>query len=226
VWQIRPSVYPPWQAAAHRARCLVPTPHPQLTRHRQRGPSPTLQSAQVSEVVTQRRVTKRLAHPVCTSSCWFGNQGHDYLGPRDFCCVVTTHGELLRETVPSGTPCTAASHADRGSPRACWQGRTTALRYQGTKFRKAAREKDVGPTHGFTASPKVGPGATIDTLQTGFPCIQALSWDKGQDVRSCTPVCLVTLDPDSWLGAAMCPVAPAPTCWFGAASEPPHVPWL
>jgi hypothetical protein len=162
-------------------------------------------------VVTQRRVTKRLAHPVCTSSCWFGNQGHDYLGPRDFCCVVTTHGELLREMVPSGTPCTAASHADRGSPRVCWQGRTTALKYQGTKFRKAAREKDVGPTHGFTASPKVGPGATIDTLQTGFPCIQALSWDEGQDVRSCTPVCLVTLAPDSWLGAA-----PGPPC----------VPWL
>jgi hypothetical protein len=28
--RIPPSVYPPWQAAAHRARCLVPTPRTQL----------------------------------------------------------------------------------------------------------------------------------------------------------------------------------------------------
>jgi hypothetical protein len=28
------------------------------------------------------------------------------------------------------------------------------------------------------ASPKMGPGATIDTLKTGYPRIQALSQDK------------------------------------------------
>jgi hypothetical protein len=37
--------------------------------------------------------------------------------------------------------------------------------------------KDVGPTCGFAASPEVGPGDINGTLQTGYPCIHALSWD-------------------------------------------------
>jgi hypothetical protein len=66
--------------------------------------------------------------------------------------------------VPSSAPCATASHADRGLPHVHWQGRPTASKYHGTKFRKAAQEKDVGPTHGFTASPEVIPGATVGTL--------------------------------------------------------------
>jgi hypothetical protein len=146
-------------------------------------------------VVTQWRGMKCPTHPVCAASRWFRNRGHDCLGPHDFRRAVTTHGELLRVMLSSGTPCTIASHADCGPPRVRWQGHTTALKYQGTKFRKAVQEKDVDPTHGFTASPGVGPGATVGTLQTGYPCIQALSQDEVQDVRSRAPTC---------------PVAPAP----------------
>jgi hypothetical protein len=36
----------------------------------------------------------------------------------------------------------------------------------------------VGPTCGFIASPEVGPGATVGTVQTGYPYIQASSQDK------------------------------------------------
>jgi hypothetical protein len=36
----------------------------------------------------------------------------------------------------------------------------------------------VGPTSRFFASPEVGPGATIGTLQTGYPYIQGSSQDK------------------------------------------------
>jgi hypothetical protein len=36
----------------------------------------------------------------------------------------------------------------------------------------------IGPTCGFAASPKVGPVASVDTLKTGYPRIQALSEDK------------------------------------------------
>jgi hypothetical protein len=76
---------------------------------------------------------------------------------------------------------------DRGPPRVHWQGCTTALKYQDTKFRKAAREKDVDPTCGLSASPEVGPGATVGTLQVGYSHVQALSQDEGKDVHSHAP---------------------------------------
>jgi hypothetical protein len=35
--------------------------------------------------------------------------------------------------------------------------------------KKQRGKRDVGPTRGFTASPKVDPGATVGTLQTRYP---------------------------------------------------------
>jgi hypothetical protein len=43
--------------------------------------------------------------------------------------------------------------------------------------------RTVGPTYGFAASPEVGPGAFVGTLQTGYPRIQASSQDKEQCVH-------------------------------------------
>jgi hypothetical protein len=63
-------------------------------------------------------------------------------------------------------PCAAAPRTDHGPPGVHWQDHPTALKYQGTKFRKATREKDVGPTRGFAASPEVGLGATVGTPRT------------------------------------------------------------
>jgi hypothetical protein len=91
--------------------------------------------------------------------------------------------------VQSGASCAVVSHEDRGPACVHWQGRTTASKYQGTKFRKAAWEKDVGPTRGLAASPKVVPEATIGTLQTGYPHVQALSQDEGQDMHSHASTC-------------------------------------
>jgi hypothetical protein len=36
-------------------------------------------------------------------------------------------------------------------------------------------KKDDGPICRLTASPEVGPGATVGTQQTGYPRVQALS---------------------------------------------------
>jgi hypothetical protein len=99
--------------------------------------------------------------------------------PPDSHRAVTTHWELMRVMVPSGAPCTATSCADHGLPHVHWPGHTTASKYQGTKLRKAAWKKDVGPTFGFTASPEVGPRATVGTLQTGYPRLQAVSQHEG-----------------------------------------------
>jgi hypothetical protein len=46
------------------------------------------------------------------------------------------------------------------------------------KVDNRARHRRVGPTCGFVASSEVGLGASIGTLQTGYPYIQASSQDK------------------------------------------------
>jgi hypothetical protein len=42
----------------------------------------------------------------------------------------------------------------------------------------------IGPTCGFAASPEVGPGASVGTLKTRYPRIQALSQYKEQGMHS------------------------------------------
>jgi hypothetical protein len=54
---------------------------------------------------------------------------------------------------------------------------------------KLCRERDVGVTCGFTTSPEVVSGATIGTLQSGYPCVQASSQDKGQYMRPRAATC-------------------------------------
>jgi hypothetical protein len=60
-----------------------------------------------------------------------------------------------------------------------------ALSHQQSRlsFRKTVRGKNVGPTRGFTASPEVGPRATVGTLQTGYPRVYALGQDKRHDMH-------------------------------------------
>jgi hypothetical protein len=48
---------------------------------------------------------------------------------------------------------------------------------------KLCGERDVGPTYGFTASPEVGPGVTIGTLQTGYLVYRLQAKTKG---KACT----------------------------------------
>jgi hypothetical protein len=54
---------------------------------------------------------------------------------------------------------------------------------------KLRGEKDVGPTCGFTTSPEVGLRATVSTLHTRYPRVQASSQDKGQGMRPRAATC-------------------------------------
>jgi hypothetical protein len=113
------------------------------------------------------------------------------------------------------------------------------------KTQKGYTGKDAGPTRGFTASPGVGPGATVGTLKTGYPCVQAPSQDERQDGRTCRVFHGSRLLAQGSSGAAMCLVAPAPTTrargsseaamcpmalalvsWHRTAPGPPHASWL
>jgi hypothetical protein len=75
----------------------------------------------------------------------------------------------------------------------------------------------VGPTYGFTTSPEVDLGTTVDTLQTEYPYIQALSQDREWGVHchvpcSTGPCFLVKVRSE----AGTCLVAPVPVpCWEG-----------
>jgi hypothetical protein len=72
---------------------------------------------------------------------------------------------------------------------------------------------------------EVGPGASVGTLQTGYPHIQAQDKRQG-GVR--VPTCPKALAPASRLGAApgppRVPAAPAPASRLGAAPGPSRVP--
>jgi hypothetical protein len=46
------------------------------------------------------------------------------------------------------------------------------------KVDKRAGRRRVSPTCGFVASPEVGSGVTVGTLQTGYSYIHASSQDK------------------------------------------------
>jgi hypothetical protein len=77
--------------------------------------------------------------------------------------------------------------------------RFKAVKY---KYHKSyAGEKILAPPCGFAASPTVGPGAAVDTLQTGYPYAQ----DLNQVLRHQTPHL-----PQEGSGVSMCPMAPGP----------------
>jgi hypothetical protein len=59
-------------------------------------------------------------------------------------------------------------------PRSQWWSRAITSKSSCTNIIKAAQGKGIGPTYGFVTSPEAGPGATIGTLQTGYPCAQDL----------------------------------------------------
>jgi hypothetical protein len=79
------------------------------------------------------------------------------------------------------------------------------------KVDNRAGRRRVGPTCGFVASPEVDPGATIGTLQTGYPYIQVSSQDKLQGVHPYT---------------ATCPMAPNLASQLRWAPALPRVLWL
>jgi hypothetical protein len=67
---------------------------------------------------------------------------------------------------------------------------------------------------------EVGLGATVGTLQTGYPRVPASRKDKGKDVHPRAATRHAVPNP------AMCPTIPDPTSLLERAPMPPHIPWL
>jgi hypothetical protein len=51
-------------------------------------------------------------------------------------------------------------------------GRPAVFTSIGTQVQQANHQSDSGPTYRLTSSSEVGPGATIDTLNQGYPLPQ------------------------------------------------------
>jgi hypothetical protein len=75
---------------------------------------------------------------------------------------------------------------------------------------KGCTGKDAGPTRRFTISPGVGPGATVGTLKTRYPHVQASNQDERQDGCTCPHVSWLWLPPPRLRGAPEPPRAPWP----------------
>jgi hypothetical protein len=116
---------------------------------------------------------------------------------------------------------------------------TTASESQHIKTQKGCGGKGCWPHLRIHSLSRGGPGATVSTLRTGYPRIQALSHDNGSRLPA-KGSSEATVCPRGsaqhrgrhvppWLGAALGPPrvtwAPAPTFWCRAAQELPRVTW-
>jgi hypothetical protein len=124
------------------------------------------------------------------------------------------------------------------SPRARWWNRAITSKSSSTNIIKAAQRKGIGSTCGFVASPEVGPGVTVGTMQTGYPCAQDLkhqphdsrpvpgarelwlrhvplgtehaTYQERASVSPCAPWHIARHPPGKGFGVITCPEAPGP----------------
>jgi hypothetical protein len=91
-----------------------------------------------------------------------------------------------------------ASVTDQKSPCARWWSRTVTSKLSSTNIIKVAQRKGIGATCRFAASPEVGPGATVGTLQTGYTYAQDLKDQphgtrlRTRQERAPVPLCVPT----------------------------------
>jgi hypothetical protein len=114
---------------------------------------------------------------LCSVPHHFRNRGHDCLGPRVSRITVTNRCLGKHQARCYGIHVTHLSAFALIKYRHMPAGGTTPplQSYQVQILTKPCWEKGIGSTYGFTASPEVGPGATVSTLQTGYPRAQDLS---------------------------------------------------
>jgi hypothetical protein len=109
-------------------------------------------------------------------------------------------------TVPPDAPNIATSHANHGPPRI----RRTASPLRNPNVQNSERLHGEGcwPHPRVHSLSRVGSGATVDTLKTGYPHIQALS-QRRKARQAHIPACPA-----------------APVSWQRVAPEPQHASWL
>jgi hypothetical protein len=90
---------------------------------------------------------------------------------------------------------------------------TTASKSQHIKTQKSCAGKGCWPHPRVRNLSRGGPGATVGTLRTGYPRVQASSQDNGS-----------RLPAEGSSEASMCPRGSGSRSWLGAAPRPPRAP--
>jgi hypothetical protein len=67
----------------------------------------------------------------------------------------------------------------------------------GAQEQQANRKSDSGPTYRLASSPEAGPGATVGTLNQGYPLLQ---YEDAAYVRGLQVTPRVAPDPTTWAG--------------------------
>jgi hypothetical protein len=67
---------------------------------------------------------------------------------------------------------TGQSAAGTGVAVGMTMGGPTVIASTGAQEQRANRQSNFGPTCRFTSSPEAGPGATVGTLNQGYPLLQ------------------------------------------------------
>jgi hypothetical protein len=149
------------------------------------------------------------------ASRWFGNRGHDCLGPRDFRCTVTAHGELQRMTV--------GCHVSVN-------GATLPLRNNKVQSSEKQHGEICWPDPRVRCLSRGGPGGHCRYPEDRVP--PYTNSKSRQRTRRGLTHAHVFCGSSSYLlaqgssGTATCPMALAPASWPRAALQPPRVPWL
>jgi hypothetical protein len=75
-------------------------------------------------------------------------------------------------TVPLSTMVTGQSAVGIGAAVGMAIGGPTVIAATGVQEQRSNRQSDSGPTCRLASSPKAGPGATVGTLNQGYPLLQ------------------------------------------------------
>jgi hypothetical protein len=100
-------------------------------------------------------------------------------------------------TVPLRTMVTGQSDVGIGATVGMAIGEPAVIVATGTQEQRSNRQSDSGPTYRLTPSPEAGPGATVGTLNQGYPLLQH---EDAAPVRRPQATRRTTLDPTTWGG--------------------------
>jgi hypothetical protein len=143
-----------------------------------RGPMPTCLMARVDRQVTHGNKVECPAGVVHSAlqSSHFGNRCSKCLDTHDVCCATTSHYRIgnHRCRASSSMTRTTTRRTNQMPPHVHGIRNIQVLQLPSKKIKITVRGKALKsyPTFRFAPSPNVGLGATVGTLQIGYPCIQ------------------------------------------------------
>jgi hypothetical protein len=100
-------------------------------------------------------------------------------------------------TVTLSTMVTDQSAVGIGAAVGMAIGEPTVIAAIGAQEQRSNRQSDSGPTYRLASSPEAGPGATVGTLNQGYPLLR---YEGAAPVPHLQVIRRAALDPTTWAG--------------------------